>query len=357
MTKETHKFVSFSEKEVYEGAMAALEKLSAAKILVLGDVMWDEYIYGDANRISPEAPVPVVLMQKESRSPGGAFNVLKNLIDLDVKCSIAGVVGDDENGKSIQQAVSGFGLENHFLWTATDRPTTIKTRILARNQQLLRVDREYSGAIFDSLQKEILAKLETVIGDYNAVVLSDYDKGMLTSNMIEGIKNICRQKGVFISVDPQVRNFRSYKNAGIMTPNEKEASSGLDMPLPQNDEEAMELGIEIVRQLQLDSLLLTRSAKGVLLIEKAATGGNVLCHFIPTVAREVFDVSGAGDSVIAVYTALYASGVMPIVAALLSNIAGGIVVGRLGTVSVNRSQIQERIDPKHLRFRTVKKEL
>lgn len=334
----------------------ALKSLKNSRVLVVGDVMWDEYIYGDASRVSPEAPVPVVLMDREDRTPGGAFNVLKNLIDLQVKCGIAGIVGDDLNGKAMKVAARQYGIEHTELWQASDRPTTIKTRILARNQQLLRVDKENARAIDTALEKKILRRLAAIIPEYNGVILSDYDKGMLTEGMIGDLISVCRKNNVFVSVDPQVRHFRRYTHAGIMTPNEKEASGGIEADFPESDEDAVKLGLEILKQLSLDSLLLTRSAKGMMLFEKDESIKQVTCHAIPTVAREVFDVTGAGDTVIAVYTALIAGKVKPRIAALLANIAGGIVVGRLGTSTVNRQDLAERIDDDHLESRTFKKD-
>ncbi|MCB1199724.1 MAG: D-glycero-beta-D-manno-heptose-7-phosphate kinase [Leptospiraceae bacterium] len=336
---------------------SALESLPDSQVLVIGDLMWDEYIRGDALRVSPEAPVPVVLMEKEERTPGGAFNVVHNLFDLQVKCGIAGVTGNDENGRAMADAARAKNAESIHLWQADDRPTTIKTRIIARNQQLLRVDREYAKPVKKELEEKILSELEKVIPTYKSVILSDYDKGMLTQRVITGIIEICQRHNVFVAVDPQVRHFKHYKNAGVMTPNEKEASDGIGMQFPDEDKDAVQIGLKILKELQLKILLLTRSAKGMILFETNPDSDTVTCHTIPTVAREVFDVTGAGDTVISVYTALIASGTSALVAALLANIAGGVVVGRLGTATVTADDLKARIDDDHLKYRTFTEEM
>ncbi|RME88961.1 MAG: D-glycero-beta-D-manno-heptose-7-phosphate kinase [Candidatus Hydrogenedentota bacterium] len=307
--------------------------------------MWDEYITGSCSRISPEAPVPVVLAKEEKRMPGGATNVLKNLVDLNISAGIMGVVGADENGLKMIRELKKWNLNAVEIWESPDRPTTIKTRILAQHQQLLRLDREYAKPIPKALENKILQVLRQMIHKYQAIILSDYDKGVLTANLIAGIMEIANASNVYVAVDPQVRHFHHYKNASLMTPNEKEASAGLGVDFPENEEEAIAIGKQIQEKLNLKHLLLTRSEKGMALFEN-----NKSVKLIPTVAKEVFDVTGAGDTVVAVFTAAIAAGSTPLEAALLSNIAGGIVVGKLGTATASNEELQHAIEPEYLHY-------
>lgn len=316
-----------------------LQKLSGARILVLGDLMWDEYVRGEVTRISPEAPVPVLLGTGEDRTPGGAANVLKNLRDLKCTMGILGVIGADENGIALRHELEKWGLgENLQLLALGDRPTTIKTRFMARNQQLLRVDRERAAAIDEKTESEILKILARMVGGFDAVIISDYDKGLLTERVIKEAIRIAKDKKVFISVDPQVKHFRHYAHCDIMTPNEKEASEGIGRPFPQNDGDVALIAGLIRQELSLPHLLITRSQRGMAYF----TDGKVV--YLPTVAREVFDVTGAGDTVITVYTAAISAGASHVEAMVLSNIAGGIVVGKLGTATVNVAELSEELN-------------
>ncbi|MDH5720710.1 MAG: D-glycero-beta-D-manno-heptose-7-phosphate kinase [Spirochaetia bacterium] len=311
-----------------------LENFSDKKLLVIGDLMWDEYIHGECSRISPEAPVPVVLSVKEERMPGGASNVLKNLVDLKISTGIMGVVGADTNGHKMIRTLQKLNLNMVQIWESPDRPTTIKTRILARSQQLLRLDREIAKPIPDTLEKKMLEVLSQELRKYDAVILSDYDKGVFTKGFISGILDLAEKFSVYVAVDPQVRHFKQYKKASVLTPNEKEASAGLGVSEPETEEETEKIGNEILKTLSLKHLLITRSHKGMALFEK-----NKPTVFVPTTAKEVYDVTGAGDTVVAVFTAAIAAGATPLEATFLSNIAGGIVVGKIGTASVKRREL------------------
>lgn len=315
-----------------------LRKIPQSRVFVLGDLMWDEYIRGDVSRISPEAPVPVLLGTSEDRTPGGAANVLKNLRDLKCSMGILGIVGADANGVALQHELEKWGLAEHLqLIRLADRPTTIKTRFMARNQQLLRVDREKASAIDEKTEGEVLKAFERSIGAFDAVIISDYDKGLLTRRVITEAIRIARTKKIFVAVDPQVKNFRDYSLSDIMTPNEKEASEGIGKSFPQSDEEVAQIAAEIRRELKLEHLLITRSQRGMAYFKDGQA------VYLPTVAREVFDVTGAGDTVITVYTAAIAAGATHIEAMVLSNIAGGIVVGKLGTATATVAEIQNEL--------------
>ncbi len=320
-----------------ETAQKIFSRFAGVKILVIGDIMCDEYIWGEVTRISPEAPVPVVLAKKENRVPGGATNVLNNLVALGVQASILGVVGKDENGRKLEQKLRNFqSLDNH-LFFADDRPTIMKTRILAQNQQLIRLDREKTLPIPPDIEQSMLATLRDIIPGYDAVVLSDYDKGVLNASTIPRVIEIIAGAGKYIAVDPQVRHFSLYAGSDIMTPNEKEASEGIKEAFPEGDPEAIRIGEKILATLKLKELLLTRSHKGMALFSENKV------HLIPTVAREVYDVSGAGDTVISVFTASRMAGATSLEAARLSNIAGGVVVGKLGTATTSIHELTEVI--------------
>lgn len=315
-----------------------LRKIPQSRVFVLGDLMWDEYIRGDVSRISPEAPVPVLLGTSEDRTPGGAANVLKNLRDLKCSMGILGIVGADANGVALQHELEKWGLAEHLqLIRMPDRPTTIKTRFMARNQQLLRVDREKASAIDEKTEGEVLKAFERSVGAFDAVIISDYDKGLLTRRVITEAIQIARAKKIFIAVDPQVKHFRDYSFSDIMTPNEKEASEGIGKSFPQSDEDVAQIAAEIRRELKLEHLLITRSQRGMAYFKDGQA------VYLPTVAREVFDVTGAGDTVITVYTAAIAAGATHIEAMVLSNIAGGIVVGKLGTATATVAEIQNEL--------------
>lgn len=314
-------------------------KLANARVFVLGDLMWDEYVRGDVSRISPEAPVAVLLAGSEDRTPGGAANVLKNLKDLRCKMGMLSIVGADENGLALHHELEKWGLgENLSLIRLADRPTTIKTRFMARNQQLLRVDRERAAAIDQKTEDAVITNFERMVGNFDAVILSDYDKGLLTRRVISEAIRIARQKKVFVAVDPQVKHFRQYGECDIMTPNEKEASEGIGRPFPANDHEVAEIAALIRRELKLNNLLITRSQRGMAYFnDKEAV-------YLPTVARDVFDVTGAGDTVISVYTAAICAGAGHVEAMMLSNIAGGIVVGKLGTATVTPQELLAELE-------------
>lgn len=329
---------------------AILRKIPATKIFVMGDLMWDEYVRGDVTRISPEAPVPVLLGTADDRTPGGAANVLKNLRDLKCTMGMLGVVGADENGLALRHELEKWGLgENLCLLPLSDRPTTIKTRFMARNQQLLRVDRERADAIDEKTETEILKNFERLIGAFNAVIISDYDKGLLTERVIREAISIAHKKNVLVAVDPQVKHFRHYAQCDIMTPNEKEASEGIGKPFPKGDADVAEIARLIRQELKLHHLLITRSQRGMAYFKDGEAA------YLPTVAREVFDVTGAGDTVISVYTAALAAGASHTEAMVLSNIAGGIVVGKSGTATVSIPEMQNELSHPlpELRFQAV----
>jgi D-glycero-beta-D-manno-heptose-7-phosphate kinase len=327
-----------------------LAKFSGAKILVLGDLMWDEYVRGEVTRISPEAPVPVLLGTGDERMPGGAANVLKNLRDLKCSMGVLGIVGADANGIALNHELEKWGLgENLQLISLADRPTTIKTRFMARNQQLLRFDREKTTPIDEKTEAEVLKIFGRMIGGFDAVIISDYDKGLLTRRVITESIQLARAKGIFVAVDPQVKHFKHYIQCDIMTPNEKEASEGMGLSFPQSDADAQNIADAIRSELKLEQLLITRSQRGMAYFNAEASS------YLPTVAREVFDVSGAGDTVISVFTAAVCAGATHIEAMVLANIAGGVVVGKSGTATVTQAELMQELAHSVPEITTVKR--
>ncbi len=327
-----------------------VSKLSKTRVLVIGDLMWDEYVWGECSRVSEEAPVPVVKINREERVPGGATNVLKNLHDLNVGTGIIGVVGADKGGREMIRELNKWNLKMVQIWESPDRPTISKMRILARNQQVVRLDREETHAISKNMENRILKHLEQNIKSFDAIILSDYDKGVFTPNLIKGIISIARANKVYTAVDPQVRLFKQYVGADLMTPNEKEAAGGMQVDKPAKESEVKKLGEQIKKELNLTELIITRSAKGMALFSEKDKSP----IYVPAVAREVYDVSGAGDTVVAVYTAALASGARPLDAAILATLASGVVVGKLGTASIKRKELQAMINAEHIKKVAVK---
>ncbi len=307
-----------------------LERLKDLKILVVGDVILDRYLYGRVERISPEAPVPVVEVEGEEVRLGGAGNVAGNLVSLGVQTSLTGVVGEDRAGELLRNLLKEKGIKS--LLTIDARPTTEKTRVISRSQQLLRIDfedrRGIGGRALDHI-KEVVAG-----GDYDGIVVSDYAKGVVTPEVMGAVKD----RRVFYAVDPRPVNRNLYRNASLMTPNEKELRAMTD---PLSGEGVENLGRRLREELSLNTLIVTRGPKGMTLIEKEVK------HF-PARAREVYDVTGAGDTVVAALTAFFLAGASWETACELANVCAGIVVGELGTASVTPEELLRELDEKGL---------
>lgn len=309
-----------------------LDNFKNIKIGVVGDLMLDDYIYGTVERISPEAPVPVVNVKEEKFVLGGAANVVNNLASLGAKTICFGVIGNDANGERLLGAFADKKIDVSGLIRDKERTTIVKRRIIGSNQQLLRIDWEDITPISTFLEYALLRNIESKIDELDAVILSDYDKGVLTPMVAKEIVRMCRDRGKIVTVDPKPKNALNYYGATSMTPNRKEAKECLGMERATNMEE---VGKELKRKLQLDNLLLTRSEEGMsLFIEDKIVN-------IPTFAKEVYDVTGAGDTVISVFTLAAASGVSWHEAAKIANTAAGVVVGKMGTSTVTKDEILE----------------
>ena len=305
----------------------SIPDFSSARVVVVGDVMLDRYLLGGTGRISPEAPVPVVHVQETDDRPGGAANVAVNLARLGVNTTLLGVVGQDDEAKALESALLERSIDCHFT-TSTDWPTITKTRVQSRGQQLIRLDREASiGPESSQLTQLLKAHLRNT----HAVILSDYGKGSLGD--VAAMIAACRDAGVPVFVDPKGAEFAKYRGATLLTPNQGEFEAVAGMS--ETDEGLVGCAAALILDLDLAALLVTRSEKGMLLLED---GGDP--EFLSTRAREVFDVTGAGDTVIAVLAAALASGESLKSAAQLANLAAGLVVGKIGAASVTPSELR-----------------
>lgn len=313
-----------------------LNAFKGKEIIVLGDVMLDHFIKGDVSRISPEAPVPVVAVKNEFFVAGGAGNVAVNLAALEAKPILISVVGRDLGGELLRDFLRERKVDINGLIEDMDRPTTQKIRVMAEQQQIVRFDRESKNTISAAVSNSCMASFTEAIKRAKGVILSDYGKGMLSDKNIKTIIGICRKHKIPVCVDPKIDNFKKYKNITCMTPNTKEAWEGAGLS-PKPGEEAVEhLGQKIIKMLSAESILITRGADGMSLFEK----GKLKPATVKATAREVFDVTGAGDTVISVFTLALASKASLKEAAVLSNYAAGIVVGKSGTATTTKQEIE-----------------
>jgi len=302
-------------------------------ILVIGDIIVDEFIWGDVTRISPEAPVPVVSVERIDRRLGGSANVVRNLHALDIPSAMFGLVGDDEPGRWVHQRLAELDVDDSGVITKTnERPTAIKTRIIARHQQVVRYDREWTAPARADTHLQLLARLDSLQAGISATILSDYGKGVLTPNFIRLL--IKRLKGGIIAIDPKPEHTEAYRGATLITPNLMEAAAMAGMAVRNEDDHVEAIAKTLHDKLELQYVLVTRSEKGMTLFDGTKH------HHIPTSARDVFDVTGAGDTVIAVFTACLARGDDALTAAKLANHAAGVVVGKLGTATANWAEIE-----------------
>jgi D-beta-D-heptose 7-phosphate kinase/D-beta-D-heptose 1-phosphate adenosyltransferase len=308
-----------------------LDAARAVRVLVVGDVMLDVYLRGVASRISPEAPVPVVRVEDEWRAPGGAANVAANVTALGAGCQLIGCIGDDRAGTDLLAELERQGIGRDGMAVAAGRPTTVKTRIMARHQQVARFDHETEAELGDVAAAAVIGAVRRMIADVDAVVLEDYNKGLLTQDVITAVVGIARHAGRPVVVDPKLRNFFHYRGATVFKPNRAELAAALRTPVQAEDA----AWLETVRgQLGCEHLLVTLGEDGMALLTDA---GELMR--VPTVARSVYDVSGAGDTVTAVLAVALAAGATVVEAALLANHAAGIEVGKAGVATVNPDEL------------------
>ncbi len=313
---------------------ALLAAASRRRVTVVGDAMLDVYLQGDVDRISPEAPVPVVRVHQRRNALGGAANVAQNVAAIGATAELVAVVGSDPAARHIREMLGATGGETRGLVTV-DRPTTTKTRIVARAQQLVRVDDEVDDDCSAADIAKLDAALVRAVGESDALVLEDYNKGVLVAPVIERALALARAKGNPVVVDPKNRNFFAYRGATIFKPNRRELEAALGAAVDV-DHPATLPGL--VEKLGVESILLTLSERGMALITRGATASDGV-HRIPTTAREVYDVVGAGDTVTAYLAVMLAAGATTLEAAVVANFAAGIEVGKLGAATVAPAEV------------------
>jgi rfaE bifunctional protein kinase chain/domain len=329
----TTDIATFSKQRAAE----LLREIGNRNIVVLGDVMLDEFIWGDVTRISPEAPVPVVDIRRESTHLGGAANVLANLLALGAQASVIGVIGDDFAGERIRSSVrdKSAQLDGLLILDAT-RPTSIKTRIIAQNQMVVRADREHRNPVDQKTEDLIISAVKAAVEGAHALIVSDYDKGVITPRILSEVLPAAFGR-IPVLIDPKLRNFDAYRPATLVTPNHHEALrvAGLE----EDSDDALGQAAQIIRaRLGCKAVLITRGDRGMMLVEGDTDPVNV-----ETAAQEVFDVTGAGDTVIATLGAALAAGASMVEAAVLANHAAGIVVGKLGTATASADEVVRSI--------------
>jgi rfaE bifunctional protein kinase chain/domain len=329
-----------------------IRRFPKAKILVLGDLILDEFIWGDVERISPEAPVPVVWGKRRSFMPGGAANVANNIRSLSGNIILIGVVGRDRNASALSQELKKRRISTSGIFAEDKRYTTVKTRIIAGHQQVVRLDWEHTEPLSKTINTKIFNFIYKNIDNYDAIIIEDYGKGVINAQLLSRVISLARERNKIINVDPKEEHFQLYQQVTSITPNRKEMENvirNLKIKDTANrfyinddrltcDKEIDHAGREVLRYLELESLLITLGEHGMCLFEKEGK----ITH-IPTQAQEVFDVSGAGDTVIATFTLALCCGATKLEAAHIANFAAGIVVGKIGVATTDQKELQARI--------------
>ncbi|MBY0430393.1 MAG: D-glycero-beta-D-manno-heptose-7-phosphate kinase, partial [Rhodospirillales bacterium] len=315
---------------------ARVEALKGAAILCVGDVMLDRFIYGEVDRISPEAPIPVVRISRETAMLGGAGNVVRNLVALGAEAYFVSVVGDDSAGREITRLIGEQAGVDPCMVVEHNRQTTIKTRYFAASQQLLRADRETTAPMAETSAAQLLRFVEALLDRVAVVVLSDYGKGVLAPDITRRLIAAARTKGKPVIVDPKATDYAIYSGATLLTPNRKELAEATKMPV-DSDERIAVAARRLMDGHGIQSVLVTRSQDGMTLVDYNGQ------HHLPAEAREVFDVSGAGDTVVATLAAAIAAGIPVVEAAKLANSAAGIVVGKVGTAVASAAELSRAL--------------
>jgi rfaE bifunctional protein kinase chain/domain len=319
-----------------ERAETIINNAKGKQIAVIGDVMLDRYFWGSVSRISPEAPVPVIDVESETFHLGGAANVAKNLKSLYIEPVLCGVLGDDNSGRSFVNIAKEFNINTDGLYLDKERPTTVKTRIIGNNQQIARIDREVRTTLSNK-GLNYISNLIKGLNNLSGVILEDYNKGCLSKELIKEIITYCNRKEIPVFVDPKSSNFFEYKHVTLMKPNKKEAQNALGLGL-KDKEEIINAGKQLLDRLECQNVLITLGSLGMMLFE---SNGEI--SSVPTLARHVADVSGAGDTAIAVLAAAYTGGANIKEASSMANYAAGLVCEQPGIVSVEINELLESI--------------
>ncbi len=322
-----------SEKRLEE----IFKNLNGKKVAIIGDLMLDRYFWGTVTRISPEAPVPIVEIESESNRLGGSANVANNIKSLGGIPMLLGLLGNDQSGKIFFEICKQQNFDTSGIISVNDRPTTVKTRVIAHSQHLVRIDRESKIETTISLQQKLLQILESNISEIDAIIIEDYNKGVVGKEIISGAVKISKKYDKIITIDPKFNNFFEYKNVTVFKPNRKETEEALGIKL--SDDHTLEnAGKKLVETLQAEHVIITRGEHGM-----AVFGRNGSFKNIQTTARSVLDVSGAGDTVISTLTMAMTSGADILEAALLANTAGGIVCGEVGIAPIDKKELYQTL--------------
>lgn len=319
-----------------------LSRFAKTPVLVVGDLMVDRYIRGQVNRLSPEAPVPVVHVRQEDFMPGGAGNVACNIAALGGIPHLISVIGQDAEGDRLGSLLRERGVEVAGLVKDDSRPTIVKTRVMAGHQQVVRFDHESHQPLQREINATLLRRVETILPLVKGVIISDYGKGLINPQLLPAILALARRHKKIVTVDPKVEHFLRYRGVHCITPNLKEATEGMRSLPPKTDADVDALGRRILKRLRSRTVLITRGERGMSLYDASGK----ITH-IPAQALEVFDVTGAGDTVISTFTLALASGSSYIEAAYLSNLAGGVVVAKLGTATAKPAEIRAAMEHWH----------
>ncbi len=311
--------------------------MGKSKILILGDIMLDEYLFGAVSRISPEAPVPVVEITSDRSLLGGSANVAANIKALGDEPMLLGTVGEDEASIRLNQLLKEKRISSDLIVNDPSRRTTIKTRIIANNQQVVRADRENQHELDKDIERKVLTRFKSVVDDISAVVISDYGKGVITLSLLQEVIEICLGKDIFIAVDPKETHFHNYRRVSVITPNHHEAGFAYGKRI-RTEADLLEVGTGLMEKLETKSILITRGADGMSIFRH----GEEPTH-IPTFARKVYDVTGAGDTVIATFVSAVCGGADLVEAAVVANAGAGLTVAEVGTASVTVPQLKAEL--------------
>ena len=322
-----------SKKRAFE----IISNFSQSGVLVIGDVMVDHFIWGKVSRISPEAPVPVVDVQKDSILLGGCANVLNSIYAMGGNVYVTGVIGADDIGQGLVRELRSRKVDTAGIVVEKGRPTTLKTRVVAHGQQVVRFDNESRKPILKTSTQKILDYVQSLHKKIGAIVVSDYGKGVISRELIEGIKSIVKDSNVFICLDPKQSDFSIYQGVHVITPNHHEAQRAAGMEI-NNSDDLMVLGEKLLKKFDFKALLVTRGEEGMSLFEKRR---KIEHTYFPAQAKEVYDVTGAGDTVIGVLALALAARASLTEATCLANHAAGIVVGKVGTATVSQDELKE----------------
>jgi D-beta-D-heptose 7-phosphate kinase/D-beta-D-heptose 1-phosphate adenosyltransferase len=317
--------------------MKNLENFSKVKVLIVGDVMLDRFWWGNVTRISPEAPVPVMNLRNTSVSAGGAANVAANIAGLGAQPFLVGAIGDDQEAELFPEILADSNVSADFLIKITERQTTVKTRIIAHSQQIVRIDQETKERLNENQEAKLWNRISDLINEVKVIVLSDYAKGVLTDSLLLRLITTAREENKLVLVDPKGKNFSKYKYANLLTPNRREVAEACKLEEDERDliEDA---GKKLVGKLQLEALLITEGEDGVTLVEK-----NKQPRHLKALARDVYDVTGAGDTVIACLAAGLGSGMSYLRAAKFANLAAGLVVEHIGTTPISLKMLKNAL--------------